>query len=75
MKPDGFTSSFIIHFFSTYPHSDKLLLITISQILRLLLHEQNDFFRYYNKIGFIFAVSNDCYLTLRKERLWKSLKI
>ena len=33
------------------------------------------FFRYYNKIGFIFAVSNDCYLTLRKERLWKSLKI
>ena len=27
-------------FFSTYPHSDKLLLITISQTLRLLLHEQ-----------------------------------
>ncbi|CAG9905376.1 hypothetical protein M089_1472 [Bacteroides ovatus str. 3725 D9 iii] len=33
------------------------------------------FFSLYNKIEIIFAVFKDCFLTLRKKRLWKNLKI
>ena len=78
MKPD----SLIIHFsfvrtfilcvsirkVPSFTLQDNIFKITI-------LWTKTVFSRYINEIEFIFAVFNGCHLTLRKERLWKSLKI
>ena len=39
------------------------------------LYSKNVYLILYNKIEIIFAVFKDCFLTLRKKRLWKNLKI